>query len=142
MKIWFLSILSTLFITFSVAFAMASSTTVSDIKGADLVCINLTKSEALVFKTSAPQKIWRTIQDREGRVKNFQALQLGQAEIAGNLAARRLDSFKASITEGYQLTGAFDLQSAGEFALSVTSSYLPDGNRGNVTDHYNCTREN
>lgn len=139
---WFLSILSTLLVTFSLAFAMAAPSTVSDIKGADIVCINLTKSEALVFKTSKPQKIWRTSQDREGHVKNSQALQLGLVEIASSVEGKKIAYFRASITEGYQLAGSFDLQTAAEFSLSVTSTYLPDGNRGNVTDYYNCSKTN
>ena len=142
MKIWILSILSTLLITFSVALAYSSPSIVSDIKDAELACVNITKSEALIFKTTEPQKIWRTSQDREGRIRSKKALELGKVEIAGKLSARRLDYFRAHVTEGYQLVGVFDLESVGPFSLTVTSTYLPDGKPSIVTDHYNCSRAN
>ncbi len=142
MKICFLSILSTLIITFSFALAYSQPTQISDIKNAELTCVNLTKPEALVFKTTSPQKIWRTSQDREGRIKIAKALELGKIEIAGKLSARQLDYFKANVTESHQLVGVFDLESVGAFSLSVTSTFLPNGHRSLVTDHYNCSRTN
>ena len=143
MKLNLLVILCALSFTITNNVALASSTTVSDIKDANIVCINLAKSEALVFKTTNPQKIWKTAQNREGKIKKNNALQLGQFEIYGNKTNESLHAFKAKITEGYQLIGTFESQSAdGEFSLSVLSTYLPDGNKSNITDYYNCSKTN
>ncbi len=124
----------------SIQFAYAEGTTVSDIKKADVVCFHISKSEALVFKTATPQRIWKTAQDREGHVKISNALQLGIAKV--NLAedGTSIHSFRAYITEGYRLNGTFENGADGEFALSVTSIYLPDGDKSNVTDQYNCSK--
>ena len=143
MKISFLAILATLFLTFTNSLALAFDTIVSDIKDANVACMHMAKSEVLMFKVSKPQKIWRTQHDRDGKIKNIKALQLGQAEIFASAGSASMNSFRASITEGYQLNGFFENQAAdGTFSLSVTSSYLPDGNRSNVIDHYNCSLTN
>ncbi len=124
----------------SLKFAYAEGTTVSDIKKANIVCFHITKSEALVFKTTAPQRIWKTAQDREGKVKVGNALQLGIAKITLAEDDRTIHSFRAYVTEGYRMNGLFESGADGELALTVKSNYLPDGDRSNVTDQYNCSK--
>ncbi len=124
----------------SLKFAYAEGTIVTDIKNANIVCFHISKSEALVFKTSQPQKVWKTLQDSEGKVKTKNALQLGLSKMNLLSDLRSIESFNAYITEGYRLNGTFESSSDGELALSVTSTYLPDGDKSNVTDQYNCSR--
>lgn len=138
-----LAILATLFLTFTNSLVNAFPTTVSDIKDANVACVHMAKSEVLMFKVSKPQKVWHTQHDRDGKIKIYKALQLGQAEIFASKGSKGVNSFRANITEGYQLNGFFENQAAdGSFSLSVTSIYLPDGNRSNVIDHYNCSITN
>lgn len=136
--------LSAFAMMFTQTIANAKATTVSHIKSPNLVCFHISKPEALVFKTSAPQKIWKTLQDKEGKIKTLNALQLGisKMDVAGDLVGDLAEgnSFKAQLLPGYQLSGAFENQTDGEVALSVTSTYLPDGNKSNITDQYNCSR--
>lgn len=117
--------------------AFAAKTTVSTIKDENVICFNVAKSDALVFKTTAPQKVWKAQQDREGKLKVKNALQLGQTELKQD-SKNDLKNFKAEMTEGYQLSGSFDGQVDGDFPLTVTSTYLPEGNKSKVIDHYNC----
>lgn len=124
----------------SLKFAYAEGTIVTDIKNANIVCFHISKSEALVFKTSQPQKVWKTLQDSEGKVKTKNALQLGLSKMNLLSDLRSIESFNAYITEGYRLNGTFESGSDGELALSVTSTYLPDGDKSNVTDQYNCSK--
>ena len=120
----------------SLNFAYAEGTTVSNIKNANIVCFHISKSEALVFKISQPQKIWKTLQDSEGKVKTKNALQLGLSNMNLISDSKSIDS----ITEGYRLNGKFESGSDGELALSVTSTYLPDGDKSVATDQYNCSK--
>ena len=124
----------------SLKFAYAKGTFASDIKNANIVCFHISKSEALVFKTSKPQKIWKTLQDSEGKVKTKNALQLGLSNMNLISDSKSIDSFNAYITEGYRLNGTFESSSDGDLALSVTSTYLPDGDKSVATDQYNCSK--
>ena len=127
-------------VMFSQNFANAGDTTVSDIKNQNLICFHVSKSEALVFKTTSPQKIWKTLQDREGKIKTYKALQLGLAKIDADADLKEYNSFKANVTEGYQLSGSFENQTDSEVALTVTSTFLPNSEKSNITDNYNCSR--
>ena len=140
MKSILVSAFSAFALLFSQNFANAGDTTVSDIKNPNLICFHVSKSEALVFKTTTPQRVWRTLQDREGKIKTYKALQLGLAKIDIDSELKEFNSFKANVTEGYQLTGSFENQTDGEVALSVSSTYLPGSDKSNITDNYNCSR--
>ncbi len=121
-------------------FATAASTTRSDIKDYNYVCMHITKPEALVFKTSAPQKIWKTAIAKNGDIKKEKAMQLGQIQInAQNLKDNsQVATFRANVAAGYQIKGLFEKDTDGELPLTVVSSYLPDGISATVKDHYNC----
>lgn len=140
MKSMLVSAFSAFALLFSQNFANAGDTTVSDIKNPNLICFHVSKSEALVFKTSAPQRVWKTLQDREGKIKTYKALQLGLAKIDVDADLKEYNSFKANVTEGYQLSGLFENQTDGEVALAVTSTFLPNSEKSNITDNYNCSR--
>ena len=140
MKSILLSAFSAIALLVSQNFANATVSTVSDIKNPNFVCFHISKSEALVFKTTNPQRIWKTLQDREGKIKTYKALQLGLSEMDLTSDFKAIDTFKANVTKDYQLLGSFEAQPDGEIALSVTLNYLPDGSRSNITDQYNCSR--
>ncbi|MBC7421639.1 MAG: hypothetical protein H7328_13000 [Bdellovibrio sp.] len=128
-------------VSFTVAqVATAASTTRSDIKDFNYVCMHITKPEALVFKTTSPQKIWRTSINANGEIKKDRAMQLGQIQInAQNLKDKsKVATFKADMAVGYQIKGLFEQDTDGELPLTVVSSYLPDGITGSIKDHYNC----
>lgn len=129
-------VLTILTVTLSQAFA--AKTTVSNIKEENVVCFNVSKPDALVFKTTAPVKIWKAGQDKEGKLKVKNALELGESSIGQDADLNRLDGFKAEVTKGYEISGVFDQLSDGDIPLTVTSKYLPDSSKSNVVDHYNC----
>lgn len=137
MKATLFSKLLTTVIFLSQVQAFAAKTTVSTIKDEDVICFNVSKPDALVFKTTSPQKVWKAQQDREGKLKIKNALQLGAAELNQD-SSNGLKNFKAKMTENYQISGSFDSQVDGDSPLTVTSTYLPEGNKSAVTDHYNC----
>ena len=124
----------------SLKFAYAKGTFASDIKNANIVCFHISKSEALVFKISKTQKIWKTLQNSDGTAKTINALQLGLSKMNLTSDLKSIDSFNAYLTEGYQLNGTFESSSDGELALSVTSTYQPDGDKSIATDQYNCSK--
>lgn len=118
----------------------AASTTRSNIKDYNYVCMHITKPEALVFKTSSPQRIWKTSINKDGQIKKDQAVQLGQIIInAQNVNSKnKIATFKADLGVGYQIKGLFESDIDGDLPLTVVSSYLPDGAPSSAKDHYNC----
>jgi hypothetical protein len=127
--------------TFSAAqLATASSTTRSYIKDYNYICMHVTKPEALVFKTSVPQKIWKTAIRKTGEIKKEKAIQLGQIQInAQNLKDKsQVATFKADVAAGYQIKGLFEKDTDGELPLTVVSEFLADGINSTIKDHYNC----
>ncbi len=123
-----------------VQFANAASTSRSDIKDYNYVCMHISKPEALVFKTTSPQKIWKTSIAANGEIKKDLAMQLGKIQIsAQNLKDKNnVATFKADMAVGYQIKGLFEKDTDGELPLTVVSNYLPDGITNSVKDHYNC----
>lgn len=118
--------------------AFAASTTRSNIKDYNYVCMHITKPEALVFKTTSPQKIWKTSINKDGQIKKDKAIQLGQIIINAQNSKNKITTFKADLGVGYQIKGLMENDTDGELPLTVTSSYLPDGNLSSAKDHYNC----
>jgi len=112
----------------------------SEIKDYDYVCYHVAKQEALVFKTSAPQKIWRTNLNKEGQIKTSKAFQLNQVSMNSENINKdgQVASFKGSLAKDYEIKGLFEKESDGELPLTVVSSYLPDGTTSQIKDHYNC----
>lgn len=140
MKKAHLYILSTL-VSFAFAqTASAASTTRSDIKDYNYVCMHISKPEALVFKTTSPQKIWKTAIDSKGDIKIAHAMQLGRIQInAQNLKDKTsVATFKADLAVGYQIKGLFEKDTDGELPLTVVADYTPDGTTSSIKDHYNC----
>ena len=115
----------------------------SEIKNYNYVCMHITKPDALVFKTSTPQKIWRTTIDRSGQITKGKAFELSQPLINAEAINRvgELASFKAQLTKNYQIKGFFAKDTDGELPLTVVSTYLPDGNTSQIKDRYNCEAE-
>lgn len=115
----------------------------SEIKNYNYICMHITKPDALVFKTSAPQKIWRTTIDRSGQITKGKAFELSQALINAEPINRagELASFKAQLAKNYQIKGYFAKNTDGELPLIVVSTYLPDGSTSQIKDRYNCEAE-
>ncbi len=134
------SILSNASIKTSQNFVINNEPTFSDAKDYDYVCYNVTKPEALIFKTSAPQKIWKTSLNKEGQLKLKKAFQLNQIYVNSENINKlgQVASFKASLAKNYEIKGLFEKESHDELPLTVVSSYLPDGTTSQIKDHYNC----
>ena len=132
----------TFFALLATQFADAA-TAGSEIKDFNYVCMHVTKPEALVFKTSAPQKIWRTTIDRTGQITKGKAFELSQPVINAQAINRtgELASFQAKLAKNYQIKGYFAKDTDGELPLTVVSTYLPDGSTSQLKDRYNCEAE-
>ena len=123
--------------------ANAAINTKSQIKDYNYVCTHTTKPEALVFKTTTPQKIWRTGLNEKGEIKKNKAFELTKIKI--NTASLKNEgdvaSFKANLAKDYELKGVFVKETDGEIPLTTISSYIPDGKQSQIKDKYNCTTE-
>jgi hypothetical protein len=115
--------------------AHAYVATVSNITGENIICFNTAKSDALVFKTSDTQKIWKATHDKEGKLKVKNALQLGKTQLIFSTDGNYLKDFKADLTENYHLSGSFEAETDGDFSLKVTKT---EGDKGESFDYYNC----
>lgn len=133
-----LNLVLSLALSLAASSSFAASTTRSNIKDYNYVCMHITKPEALVFKTSSPQRIWKTSINKDGQIKKEQAIQLGQIIINAQNSKNKMAAFKADLGIGYQIKGSIETDIDGELPLTVTSSYLPDGAPSSAKDHYNC----
>ncbi len=123
--------------------AFAATAAVSQIKDYNYVCTHITKPEALVFKTSSPQKIWRTTLNEKGQIKTGKAFQLSDIKINAEAINKegQVASFKARLAKNYELKGLFAKDTDGDLPLTVVSSYIPDGKLSQIKDRYNCSIE-
>lgn len=115
----------------------------SEIKNHNYICIHTKKPEALVFKTSSPQKIWRTTLTSEGKIKTQKAYEFKVTHINSEKINKdnEVASFKANIAKDYELKGLFTKKGEGDLPLVVISTYTPDKDQTKRTDNYNCEAE-
>ena len=118
----------------------STTTSLSEIQNYNYVCIHVSKPEALVFKTTSPQKIWRTTLTRDGEIKKGKAFQLSQIQINGESIEKEgeLASFRAHLAKDYEIKGFFSKDTDEDLPLTVVSTYIPDGGTSQIKDHYNC----
>ncbi len=126
--------------TFNTLIATAA---VSDIKDHNYVCTHITKQEALVFKTTTPQKIWRTGLTEKGEIKIKSAFELSEIKINTEAINKegQVASFNALLTKNYEIKGLFAKDTDGDLPLTVITSYKPDGKQSQIRDSYNCSME-
>ncbi len=133
-----------LFLIFNSKYAFAATQKKSsEIKDYNYVCMHASKPDALIFKTTTPQKIWRTTIDRNGQITKGKAFELSKIDINAESINRagELASFKGQLTKNYEIRGFFAKDSDGELPLTVISTYLPDGKSSQIKDNYNCELE-
>lgn len=115
--------------------------TTSEMKDYNYICIHIKKPEALVFKTSFPNKAWRTIVKSDGTIKEGKAFELSNLKLNG--AAINIDgrvaSFKANLAKDYEIKGLFQKQTDQDIKLSVITSFTIENNL--KRDTYNCLQE-
>lgn len=113
------------------------------IEDPNYICIHTTKPEALVFKTTSPQKIWKTSVLKSGEIKKEKASEFKKVQV--NSASINIEgkvaSFKAELTKNYEIKGLFEKQSDEDIRLTVVSNYIPDKNQSQRKDNYNCQLE-
>ena len=129
------------FILTATFYSLFVSAAVSDIKNYDYICTHITKAEVLVFKTSFPQKIWRTGLNEKGSIKIKKAFQLSQVKMnyVSLKEEGQVASFKAQLAKDYEIKGLFIKETDGEIPLTVISSYKLDPNLTPIKDRYNCS---
>lgn len=129
-----------MFLTLTQAEA-ATQITFSDIKDYNYVCMNINKPTALVFKTSTPQKIWRTTLTTDGQIKTKNAFELSHINLNSeysSLSTEKISSFKAQLEKNYEIKGLFEKDFDGDLPLTVVSTFTPEGKESQIIDHYNC----
>lgn len=135
-----LKVLSITILTAWISLNTAYAST-SEIKNYNYVCIHIKKAEALVFKTTAPSKAWRTIVKADGKIKEGKAFELQNLKI--NSAAIKIEgkvaSFKANLAKDYEIKGLFQKQTDEDIKLTVITSFTVENNL--KRDTYNCIQE-
>lgn len=129
--------------TASFATAKPIKSVSSPIQEPNYICTHAQKPEALVFKTTAPQKAWKTQVLKTGEIKKGKAFELQKLQInapAINIEGK-IASFKAELTKNYEIKGLFQKQTDEDIRLVVISRYTPDGNLSQRIDSYNCMLE-
>lgn len=119
----------------------ATPRTTQKITNFNYVCVHTQSSDTLVFKTTVPQKIWRTTLKQNGKIKleaasELQNIQLNAATI--NIEGKAA-SFKGELTKNYEIKGLFQKQIDEEIPLTVVTTYTPD--KTQKKDNYNCQLE-
>lgn len=113
----------------------------SEITDYNYVCTHTHQPDALVFKTSVPQKAWRTILQKNGEIKKGTAFELKKFTV--NAAAINIEgkaaSFKAELAKNYEIKGLFQKQTDNDIHLTVITNYTIDKNQRKET--YNCLQE-
>ena len=122
---------------------IVKSDQLSEIRDHNYICMHVTKPEALVFKTSIPQKIWRTTIDRTGQITKGKAFELSHIAINGEAIEKvgQLASMKGQLAKNYEIKGYFAKDTDGDLPLTVVSTYLPGGTTSQIKDKYNCEAE-
>jgi len=67
------SLIAVVFTALKVIQAHAAKTEAKKIEDPNYICIHTNKPEALVFKTTSPQKIWKTSVLKTGEIKKEKA---------------------------------------------------------------------
>lgn len=113
------------------------------IRDPNYVCTHAQRPEALVFKTTLPQKAWKTQVLKTGEIKKGKAFELQKLQI--NASAINIEgkvaSFKAELTKNYEIKGLFQKHADEDIRLVVISKYTPEGNANQRIDSYNCLLE-
>ena len=135
--------MKSIFILITTFQAISVMAAVSDIKDHNYVCTHIKKEEALVFKTTAPQKIWRTGLNEKGEIKTKNAFELSEIKINSDAINKegQVASFKAKLTKNYEIKGLFAKGTDQDLPLTVITNYTPDGKQSQITDRYNCSLE-
>lgn len=126
-----------------VALSSLQATASTQIQDPNYVCVHTQKPEALVFKTSTPQKIWKTSLLKSGEIKRAKAFELKKPQInaASINIEGKVSSFKAELTKDYEVKGLFEKQTDEDIRLVVISNYAPQKKATQRKDSYNCHLE-
>lgn len=128
--------------SFSLVFALEKNLVShsSEIKNYDYVCLHTQKPEALVFKISEPQQIWRTTLNKHGQIKTKNAFYLDNVKINPEPlnTTGQVSSFKALLTKNYEIKGLFKKDLENEIPLTVISTYTPESAKNKLIETYNC----
>lgn len=134
---------TTLISAYAAAATPSSASFTSPIQDPNYVCVHTEKPEALVFKTTSPQKVWRTPITKSGKFKKGKAFEFQKLQI--NAAAINIEgkvaSFKAELAKNYEVKGLFEKQTDEDIRLTVVSNYTIDKGASQRKDNYNCQLE-